>query len=67
MRLKVVIHKAEEGGYWAQIPAIPGCATQGDTFEELLHNTYEAVEGCLDVDPKGIEIDNNTEIIEIAV
>ena len=47
MKLKVVIHDAEEGGYWAEVPAIPGCATQGDTFEELLKNIYEAVEGCL--------------------
>lgn len=50
MKLKVIIHTAEEGGFWAEIPAIPGCATQGDTFEELLQNIYEAVEGCLSVD-----------------
>lgn len=50
MKLKVVIHDAEEGGYWAEVPAIPGCATEGDTFEELLANLYEAVEGCLSVD-----------------
>jgi len=36
MKLKVVIHEAEEGGYWAEVPSIAGCATQGDTFEELL-------------------------------
>ena len=47
MRLKVIIHDAEEGGYWAEVLAIPGCATQGDTFEELLENLYEAVEACL--------------------
>ena len=47
MKIKVVVHDAEEGGYWAEVPAIPGCATQGETFEELLHNLYEAVEGCL--------------------
>jgi len=47
MKIQVVIHEAEEGGYWAEVPAIPGCATQGDTFEELLQNLYEAVEGCL--------------------
>ncbi len=46
MKLKVVVHDAEEGGYWAEVPAIPGCATQGETFEELLKNIYEAVEGC---------------------
>ena len=50
MKIKVVVHEAEEGGYWAEVPAIPGCATQGDTFEELLENLYEAVEGCLSVD-----------------
>ena len=47
MKLSVVIHDAEEGGFWAEVPSIPGCATQGETFEELLHNLYEAVEGCL--------------------
>ncbi|MCK4858959.1 MAG: type II toxin-antitoxin system HicB family antitoxin [Candidatus Omnitrophica bacterium] len=49
MKLKVVIHQAEEGGYWAEVPAIPGCATQGETFEELLGNIYEAVEACLSI------------------
>jgi predicted RNase H-like HicB family nuclease len=47
MRIKIIIHEAEEGGYWAEVPAIPGCATQGETFEELLKNLSEAVEGCL--------------------
>ncbi|NJR52183.1 MAG: type II toxin-antitoxin system HicB family antitoxin [Leptolyngbyaceae cyanobacterium CSU_1_3] len=47
MKIKVVIHGAEEGGFWAEVPAIPGYATQGDTFEELLQNLYEAIEGCL--------------------
>ena len=49
MKLKVVIHKVEEGGYWAEVPSIVGCATQGDTFEELLENIYEAIEGCLSI------------------
>ena len=50
MKLAVVIHEAEEGGYWAEVPAISGCATQGESFEELLDNIYEAVEGCLSVE-----------------
>ncbi|HUT78510.1 MAG TPA: type II toxin-antitoxin system HicB family antitoxin, partial [Polyangia bacterium] len=50
MKIKVVIHDAAEGGFWAEVPSIPGCATQGETFEELLENLYEAVEGCLSVD-----------------
>jgi predicted RNase H-like HicB family nuclease len=50
VKLEVVVHEAEEGGFWAEVPAIPGCATQGETFEELHQNLYEAVEGCLSVD-----------------
>jgi len=49
MKIKVVVHQADEGGYWAEVPAIPGCATQGETFEELLKNLTEAAEGCLSV------------------
>ena len=47
MKIKVIVHEADEGGFWAEVPAIPGCATQGDTLEELLANVHEAVEGCL--------------------
>jgi predicted RNase H-like HicB family nuclease len=67
MRLKVVVHEAEEGGFWAEVPAIPGCATQGETFEELLANLYEAVEGCLSVDPDSIPTGKGDRIFEIAV
>jgi len=67
MRIKVVIHQAEEGGYWAEVPAIPGCATQGETFEELLRNLYEAVEACLSVDAKDVEITATDTVMEIAV
>ena len=67
MKLKVVVHEAEEGGYWAEVPAIPGCATQGETFEELLQNLYEAVEGCLAVDVDTPEDTDRDRIVEIAV
>jgi predicted RNase H-like HicB family nuclease len=67
MKLKVIVHEAEEGGYWAEVPSIPGCATQGDTFEELLGNLYEAVEGCLSVDVSPPVTIPNARVIEIAV
>ncbi len=67
MKLKVVIHEAEEGGYWAQVPSIPGCATQGETFDELLSNIYEAVEGCLTVDVQEISISGKDKVMEIAI
>jgi len=67
MKLKVVVHEAEEGGYWAEVPSIPGCVTQGDSFDELLSNIYEAVEGCLSVDVQDITISENDRVMEIAV
>ena len=67
MKLRVVVHEAEEGGYWAEVPALPGCVTQGETFEELLSNLYEAVEGCLAVDVEEPEADSGARIVEIAV
>ncbi|HEY0080424.1 MAG TPA: type II toxin-antitoxin system HicB family antitoxin [Pyrinomonadaceae bacterium] len=67
MKIKVIVHEAEEGGYWAEVPAIPGCATQGETFEELLQNLYEAVEGCLSVDVQPAQIPEDGRVLEIAV
>ncbi len=67
MKLKIVVHEAEEGGFWAEVPAIPGCCTQGETFEELLKNLYEAVEGCLSVDVATITPGEHDRIVEIAV
>ncbi len=67
MKLKVIVHEAEEGGYWAEVPAIPGCATQGETFEELLKNLYEAVEGCLSVEVSPAQITGQDRVLEIAV
>ncbi len=67
MKLKVLIHNAEEGGYWAEVPSIPGCATQGDSFEELIQNLYEAVEGCLSVDIEQYVLTDGAKVIELAV
>lgn len=67
MKIKAVIHEAEEGGYWAEVPSIPGCATQGDTFEELLTNLYEAIEGCLSVDISTASLESDARVLEIAV
>ena len=67
MKLKVIIHPSEDGGFWAEVPAIQGCATQGDTIEELLTNLYEAVEGCLSVDLEHIEVSENDKVLEGAV
>lgn len=67
MKIKAIIHEAEEGGFWAEVPGIPGCVTQGDSFEELLSNLYEAVEGCLSVEVSPASLDKRSRVLEIAV
>ena len=67
MKIKAVVHEAEEGGFWAEVPAIPGCSTQGETYEELLKNLQEAIEGCLSVEVGNAKITDKDRIIEIAV
>ena len=47
MKVKAIVHDAEEGGYWAEVPALPGCATQGETLDELTANLREAIEAWL--------------------
>lgn len=46
---QVIIHLAEEDeiGYWAEVPSLPGCISQGDTLEETLVNIQDAIEGYI--------------------
>ena len=67
MKIKAIVHDAEEGGFWAEVPAIPGCATQGDTMDELMRNLHEAIEGCLSVDIAEPKPGGKQRILEIAV
>ncbi len=67
MKVKAIVHDAEEGGFWAEVPAIPGCATQGETMDELLANLREAIEGCLSVELKPMTVTEKERIVEIAI
>jgi len=67
MKIKVIVHEAEEGGFWGEVPAIPGCASQGETLEELMANLQEAIEGCLAVDIAAPRPGGKERILEIAV
>ena len=49
MKLRALIHAAEEGGYWAEVPALRGCITEGDTWDEVILNLQEAIAGWLAV------------------
>jgi predicted RNase H-like HicB family nuclease len=62
MRLKAIAHKAEEGGYWAEVPSLPGCLTQGETLDELKANLREAVELWLSVDDEAMESSATDEV-----
>ena len=67
MKLSAVVHDAEEGGYWAEVPAIPGCVTQGESFEDLVTNLREAIEGHLSVAVDHLAGNECTKVIEITV
>ncbi len=67
MRIRVIVHKAEEGGFWAEVPSIPGCATQGETMEEIEANVREAIEGCLSVDVEEPVLQLDDQVIELAL
>jgi len=67
MKIRAIIHPAEEGGYWAEVPALPGCITEGDTMEEVVTNLKDAIEGWLDVANSRNAIESTDQIVEIAV
>ncbi|MBD2577894.1 type II toxin-antitoxin system HicB family antitoxin [Oscillatoria sp. FACHB-1406] len=67
MKIKAVIHPAEEGGYWAEVPALPGCITEGDTLDEVMQNLRDAIEGWLTVANKLKNVDSSARVVEIAV
>jgi predicted RNase H-like HicB family nuclease len=67
MTLKAIVHVAEEGGFWAEVPALPGCVTQGETMDEITANLREAVEGWLSVETTEAELGDHDRVIELAL
>ena len=67
MIFKAIVHIAEEGGYWGEVPSVPGCVSQGETIEELKGNIQEAIQGCLFVDLEEIELSSSDKILEVAI
>ncbi len=62
----VVVHKEPEGGFWAEVPALPGCYTQAETMDELMDNIREAISGVLEVmKANGIKPESNIQILEL--
>jgi predicted RNase H-like HicB family nuclease len=67
MIIKAIVHKAEEGGFWAEVPALPGCVTQAESMDELRRNLREAIEGWLDAGAPESAQCKEDEILELAV
>lgn len=67
MKIKVVIHPAEEGGYWTEVPAMSGCITEGETMEEVIANLKDAIEGWLEVASSRYVAKITDQIVEVAI
>ena len=65
MKMQVLIHSAEEGGFWAEVPALPGCVSEGETHDEVLANIREAATGWLEVAASRAPVDADTQVIEV--
>ncbi len=58
MKWKVIVHPAEEGGFWAEVPALPGCVSEGETLDEVMANIREAAEGWIEVAAERVQPDS---------
>src|SRR3989344_1724694 len=66
LNYSVKIHAAEEGGFWAEVPALPGCFTQGETLDEVRVMAKEAIEGFLEMlakHGKEIPVEENEDVV----
>jgi len=70
MQVTVLVYRAEEGGYWAEMPEYPGCYTQAETMDELQENVREAVQCYVDAgydDLHAIERTEEPEVLQVAL
>jgi predicted RNase H-like HicB family nuclease len=67
MNIKIVVHPAKEGGFWVEVPALPGCVSQGETMDELLANVREAIAAWLEAGVSVAEPKPERRAVEITV
>ena len=67
MLIKAIVHQAEEGGFWAEVPALPGCLTQGETREEIRGNLLEAIELRFEAGEMASESESGSQVLELAI
>jgi predicted RNase H-like HicB family nuclease len=66
MKLHAIIEQDEAGYYAAEVPALPGCLSQGKTYEEAVVNIKEAIEGWLEVMESKHSVDP-AQLVELTV
>ena len=67
-KFAIVIHHEPEGGFWAEVPALPGCYSQGETEAELMENIREAISGVLEVmKARGAKPESDIRILDLVV
>jgi len=67
MKIKIVVHSAEEGGFWAEVPALPGCVSQGETMDEVMRNIREAIEAWLAAEEGDVVDTPDRQIVELTL
>jgi predicted RNase H-like HicB family nuclease len=67
MTFKAIVHTAEEGGFWAEVPSLPGCVTQGETLDEIRANLREAIELWVSVDESSFQLSSDDRVLELAL
>ena len=65
MKLRALIHASDEGGFWAEVPELPGCVSEGTTFEEAIGNIRIAAQGWLEVAAKRTVANPKTQVVEL--
>ena len=67
MKIQAIVHNAEEGGFWAEVPALPGCVTQGETLAEIRKNLKEAIALWLEAGQESNKPTPEDRVLELAV
>jgi predicted RNase H-like HicB family nuclease len=67
MKIKAIVHEVEEGGFWAEVPTIAGCAAEGETAEEAVKNLHEVIEQCLSVELVPSGRDMTEQVVEVVL
>jgi predicted RNase H-like HicB family nuclease len=67
MKIKAIVHEVEEGGFWAEVPSIAGCAAEGETVEEAVQKLQEKIEICLTVELVPSNRDESERVVEVTL